>query len=93
MNDISPSPNVLGTLNALALTVQTGLRAFAPVLATSIFAWGVRWKFAHGHLAFFVLIALAALLIVPVYFYLPEKAGGRRTQRDEVEREGDGDGQ
>jgi hypothetical protein len=51
----------------------------------------VKWKFAHGHLAWFVLIALAALLNVPVYFFLPEKAEGRPTQRAEGNREGDDD--
>ena len=76
MNDISPSPAVLGTLVAVNLTVQTGLRAFSPVLATSIFAVGVKWGFAHGHLAWFVLLILALLLNVAV-LYLPEKAAGK----------------
>lgn len=90
VNDITPSPAVLGTLNALALTVSTGIRSFSPILATSIFAWGVKWGFAHGHLAWFVLIAIAALLNVAVYF-LPEKAAGRPAKKAQAGREGEED--
>ena len=90
VNDITPSPAVLGTLNALALTVSTGVRAFSPVLATSIFAWGVKWGFAHGHLAWFVLIVIAVLLNVAVQF-LPEKAEGRPAKKAQASGEGDED--
>lgn len=86
MNDISPSPAVLGTLVALNLTVQTGLRAFTPVLSTSIFAVGVKWGAAHGHLAWFVLLILALLLNVAV-LYLPEKAAGKPVKRSEANRD------
>jgi hypothetical protein len=86
VNDITPSPAVLGTLNALALTVSTGIRTFSPILATSIFAWGVKWGFAHGHLAWAVLILLAALLNVSVCF-LPEKAKGRPTKKAQASQE------
>ena len=87
VNDITPSSEVLGTLNALALTVSTGVRAFSPILATSIFAWGVKWGFAHGHLAWFVLIAIAVLLNVAVRF-LPEKAQGRPMKKTQTSPEG-----
>ena len=71
---------MLGTLNALALTVNSGIRAFAPVLATSIFATGVKWGFAHGHLAWIVITLLALMLPVACYF-LPEAAAGRAKKR------------
>lgn len=90
VNDITPSPEVLGTLNAVVLTVQTGIRTFAPVFATSMFAWGVKWGFAHGQFAWFVLIATAALLVVAVRF-LPEKAKGRPMKKPQDSREDDED--
>ena len=67
---------MLGTLNALALTVNSGVRAFAPVLATSLFATGVKLGFAHGHLAWIILIVLSVMLSGAVYF-LPEAAKGK----------------
>ncbi len=76
VNDISPTPAVLGTMNALALTINSGIRAFAPVLATSVFAVGIKWGFADGHLAFILLIVLAVALHVACYF-IPEAAEGR----------------
>lgn len=38
LNDISPSPEALGTLNALALTGSSALRSFTPALFASIYA-------------------------------------------------------
>ncbi|PIB02082.1 putative peptide/nitrate transporter [Cercospora beticola] len=64
INDISPSKEVLATVNALSLTVSSGVRAVAPALFTNITALGIRWGWADGHLVWFIFIALAALLIV-----------------------------
>jgi MFS family permease len=38
VNDVSPSPETLGTLNALALTGTSALRSFTPVLFAVIYA-------------------------------------------------------
>lgn len=76
LNDISPSSNVLATVNALALTVNSGVRAVAPVAFTSLFAAGVKLGWADGHLVWFFLVAIAAGLNVALY-WLPEKAEGR----------------
>ena len=76
INDIAPSSTVLGTLNALALTVNSGVRGFAPVLSTSIFAVGVKWGFADGHLVWFYLVVLSAGLYIAT-LYLPEAAQGK----------------
>ena len=75
INDIAPSSTVLGTLNALALTVNSGVRAFAPIAFTSIFALGVKLRWADGHLVWFFIVAIALLLNVGVY-YLPAQAEG-----------------
>ncbi|KAJ5167758.1 uncharacterized protein N7482_003352 [Penicillium canariense] len=71
LNDISPSPKVLGTLNALALTGVSGLRAFCPALFTSLFALGARTQLAGGYAIWVLLIVLASGLSVAAK-YLPE---------------------
>ncbi|KAI2629309.1 MFS general substrate transporter [Hypomontagnella submonticulosa] len=60
LNDVSPSPAVLGTLNALALTVTSGLRAFSPVLFTSLFAVSVKGHLVWGYLVWLILTIIAA---------------------------------
>lgn len=76
LNDISPSPSTLGTLNALALTVVSGIRAVAPAAFSSIFATGVRNQMIDGHLIWVILVSLAVAYIVAVQ-WLPEKAEGK----------------
>jgi len=84
LNDISPSHLTLGTLNALALTINSGIRAVAPGLFASIYATGVRMHILGGQLAWIILIVLALILIGAVQ-YLPKKAEGKLKQHDEVE--------
>lgn len=76
LNDISPSSETLGTLNALALTLVSGLRAIAPALFSSIFATGVRNQIFNGYLGWVVLIVMASALLVALR-YLPAKAEGK----------------
>lgn len=76
LNDIAPSQSTLGTLNGLALTVSSGLRAVAPALFTSIFATGVRGQILWGYLVWFVLVILALVLTISMR-WLPDKAEGR----------------
>ncbi|KAK4495258.1 hypothetical protein PRZ48_013587 [Zasmidium cellare] len=76
VNDISPSPTVLATVNALSLTVNSGVRAVCPALFTSIYAFGVKIRWADGHLAFLIIIVLALSLNISVYF-IPEQAEGK----------------
>jgi prepilin-type processing-associated H-X9-DG protein len=80
MNDVSPSPHVLATVNALALTVNTAIRAVAPILFTSIYATGVNIGWLDGHLFWVVIIILGLLLNIAVYF-LPAAAEGRPEQQ------------
>ncbi|CAG8011114.1 unnamed protein product [Penicillium olsonii] len=77
LNDISPSPRVLGTLNALALTGISGLRAFDPALFTSLFAIGARTQLAGGYAIWILLVLLASGLSIAVK-YLPEPKGARK---------------
>ncbi|KPM43686.1 hypothetical protein AK830_g2870 [Neonectria ditissima] len=71
LNDVSPNSHVLGTLNALALTLSSGIRAIVPGAATAIYAVGVRNHILGGHLAWAILTPLAAAFAVGCT-YLPQ---------------------
>lgn len=89
LNDVSPAPEALGTLNALALTITSGLRAFSPALFTSLFAIGVKDQIVWGYLVWVILVVLALVYIVSSRF-LPEASENdyeRGTAEPEEERE------
>ena len=77
MNDISPSPAVLGTLNAVALTVTSAVRAVTPASITPIFAAGVKGHILGGHLAWVVLVILALGLAAIIWGAFPKAADGK----------------
>jgi len=81
VNDVSPSPRVLGTLNALALTGISGLRAFCPALFTTLFAIGARTQLLGGYAIWVLLIVLASGLSVAAR-YLPEPQEARKRQNN-----------
>lgn len=81
INDISPSPRVLGTLNALALTGVSGLRAFCPALFTTLFAIGARTQLLGGYAIWVLLLVLASGLSVTAR-YLPEPREARKRRND-----------
>ena len=76
----------MGTLNAVALALSSGIRAVTPALATSIFAVGVKYHIAGGQLFWIVaiIIALGQLFIIRL---LPRKAEGRIERDDDEEEE------
>ncbi|MCJ1382069.1 hypothetical protein MMC17_005181 [Xylographa soralifera] len=76
LNDVSPSPTTLGTLNALALTLISGIRAVAPAAFASLFAFGARTQILDGYLVWLVQIILA-LALLPLLRWLPAKAEGK----------------
>ena len=81
INDISPSHQVLATTNALALTVNSAVRAAIPVMFTSLYAVGVRTQFLDGSLGWLVLMLVACFL--PVWLmWLPEAAEGRPVKQE-----------
>ncbi|MCJ1287832.1 hypothetical protein MMC26_007184 [Xylographa opegraphella] len=81
LNDVSPSPTTLGTLNALALTLISGIRAVAPAAFASLFAFGARTQILDGYLIWLVQIILAMALL-PLLRWLPAKAEGKpKSQR------------
>jgi MFS family permease len=77
VNDSAPSPKVLGTLNALALTSVSGLRAFCPALFTTLFAIGARTQAVGGYAIWILMLLLAAGFSV-VARYLPEPQKSRK---------------
>lgn len=77
VNDVAPSPKVLGTLNALALTNSSVLRAFSPALFTTLYALGARTQLLGGH-AIWVFLALFSLGLQLVIKHLPETEKKKR---------------
>jgi hypothetical protein len=75
LNDVAPSPSTLATLNAVALTVTSGLRALGPVGMASLYAVGVKGGWLHGHLGWLCLVFMGVLLNVSVR-WLPASAEG-----------------
>lgn len=76
-------------MNALALMASNGIRAFAPVLGTSVFAAGVKWGALDGHLVWIFLIALSVPLTIASWF-IPKAAEGlpARTGRSSEQSDG-----
>jgi Na+/melibiose symporter-like transporter len=62
LNNVAPSPQVLGTLNAVALTVASAVRSVAPGATSALYAMGVRSRVLDGQLIWVGLIPLAAVL-------------------------------
>ncbi|KAF7548539.1 hypothetical protein G7Z17_g6994 [Cylindrodendrum hubeiense] len=60
INDVAPNTSALSTINALALTLTSGIRSVVPGAATAIYAVGVRGDIFKGHLAWVILVPLAA---------------------------------
>ncbi|RYC65184.1 hypothetical protein CHU98_g1067 [Xylaria longipes] len=87
LNDVSPSHETLGMLNALALTLTSGLRSFSPALFASLFAVGARNQFLHGYFVWVILFILALGFTVSTRF-LPETSEKQAETGDRYE---DGD--
>ena len=83
LNDVSPSPATLGTLNALALSVVSGVRAFSPALFAGLFALGARTQVLWGY-AIWVLLVAIGLGFTVVSRWMPDYDAMKRAR----EREG-----
>lgn len=82
LNDVSPDSGVLGTLNAIALTGATAIRSFVPAVATTVYALGVRNQILGGHLAWVLMIPLAAVFTVGAR-WMPEDKKTKPKPNDE----------
>ncbi|KAI1159695.1 major facilitator superfamily transporter [Nemania serpens] len=85
LNDVSPSHETLGMLNALALTLASGLRSFSPALFASLFAIGAGNQFLSGYLIWVIMAVLALGLTVSTR-YLPAAS-----EKDAVSEDRHGD--
>ncbi|KAI1078659.1 MFS general substrate transporter [Whalleya microplaca] len=86
LNDVSPSPETLGVLNALALTLVSGLRSFSPALFASLFAVSAKSGILWGYMVWVVMVLLALGFTVSTR-YLPEASENDAASSDESERE------
>lgn len=84
INDVAPTSQVLGTLNALALTGVSGIRAFSPALFTSLFAIGARNQWLSGYAIWVLMVGIAGGLTI-VSRYLPDYDEMRRKREREAE--------
>ncbi|OTA07456.1 MSF permease [Trichoderma parareesei] len=82
LNDVSPNPHVMGTLNALAMTAASAIRSFVPGVSTVMFAVGVRNQILLGHLVWVILIPIAMSLSIFVR-WLPEDKQSHKILREE----------
>ena len=87
LNDASPSQQTLGTINGVALTIQSGVRAFTPTLFSSIFAVGVKKHILGGQLGILVLTACAACFFV-IACFLRVTPADKPQDREADEEEG-----
>lgn len=82
INDIAPSHETLGTLNAIALAIASGVRAVLPALSTSVYAAGVKFQIFGGEL-FWVLAIFMTVVLNFIVRLLPKQADGRLRSNDE----------
>ncbi|CVL02230.1 related to tetracycline resistance protein (probable transport protein) [Fusarium mangiferae] len=66
LQEVAPSPRTLGTLNAIAESASSLVRAVVPAISTIIFAVGVRDQIMDGYLVWVILILLGGSLTISV---------------------------
>lgn len=87
MQDISPSPTTLGTLNGVALTMTAAIRTVGPAFFTSLFAVGVKTQILSGYLVWVVLVTIATFGAAAARYFL-ENAEEKSKADDEGEDDG-----
>ncbi|KAK3300795.1 major facilitator superfamily domain-containing protein [Chaetomium fimeti] len=85
LNDVSPSPATLGTLNALALAIVSGVRAFSPAAFSGLFAVGARTQLLWGY-AIWVLMVAIGLGFTVVSRFMPDYDELKKQRAREEER-------
>lgn len=73
LNSVSPGQREFGTLNAMALALNSAVRAFVPIAFSSFYAKSVEEQWLDGQLIFLVLLFISLILFVAMR-WLPEKA-------------------
>jgi MFS family permease len=85
LNDVSPDQETLGMLNAVALTISSGIRAVAPGCATVIYALGVKYQILMGQLAWVILTFVALAFTIAVHWLPKGDKPKQAAQQDEEE--------
>lgn len=62
LQNVSPDPQVLGTLNAVAESCSSIVKTVTPAASAAVFAIGVREQVLRGHLAWFILMLISPAL-------------------------------
>ena len=75
LNDVNPTPETLGTLNALGLFYISGIRAVTPAGFSSLYALGVGKQILGGYLGWVVMVVQAFGFMIVVR-WLPKEAEG-----------------
>ncbi|RMZ75093.1 hypothetical protein DV737_g5464, partial [Chaetothyriales sp. CBS 132003] len=83
LNDVNPHPSTLGSLNALALTMVSGIRAVCPAAFTSLYAVGVEKWILDGHLVWAVMFVWAVGFTVAIRRLPPQAEGNLRKGEEE----------
>lgn len=74
LNQVSPGARELATLNAIAMTLVSAIRAFAPGAATAFYALGVNHpEILKGHLAWWVMAILSTAFWVSLKWHPEDK--------------------
>jgi hypothetical protein len=85
LNAVSPSYHALGTLNGIALSLMSAIRAASPVIFSTIFAIGVRERILSGNLIWIPLISVGVILrFMLLERWIPENV----RKRDELVMKG-----
>lgn len=84
LNDVSPNPQVLGTLNGIALTLSSGIRAVVPGVASAIYSIGARNHILYGQLAWAILIPIALAFYLAASLLPNRKNLDRESTDDET---------
>lgn len=94
VNAVSPTHQLLGTLNALAMTLASFTRAVSPALFASLYATGVHNHILSGQLAWVVFLGITLAhsfsllrLIPPQAEKQPEKVASGEDVEARVEEE------
>ncbi|KAF3174004.1 hypothetical protein EYR41_004311 [Orbilia oligospora] len=83
LNDVAPTPQVLGTLNGLCLALSSGVRSFSPALFASLFAVNARTQWLEGH-AIWILLIIIAIGFTAVSRRMPDYDELRRRRERKV---------
>jgi len=97
LNDVTPGHQNLGSLNSIGLTFSSGIRAVAPALFSSIYAYGVTHQILGGQFGIVIIAVIAGGFWVACQF-LPRQVEDKPKekkkdveQQDEALTDGQGD--